>query len=483
MQNPPNSLFLLLLIFVVSFIGLDATTRSSRSSCNADTSYKMFGSATDYSQVGNATNFAEYLMSQCSPVGLWNLNRHGARYPSLGEMNEMNKWLPQLRDFITSWQNPSTSNDDDWVCNNDTEIISIWDSPFSDQSVVQMQMQLTARGRKQMRDFGYRMRLRLQSWMETLERRGEHLTRTNIVGTCKVRTRQSAEELTKGLFSPFVTQPPVKFPADCEQPDYLVSFLDHCDKYKQQVKNNATQCWESSEFEAQSVRLKLARDRFVSRLANNLPTTTSYETKMKMYEQVYRICQYRHLLDSTTSIWCKLLDQDMLEVDEYLQDIKNNCKYGYKHEITQLATCDLMGNLVETFRQLGSTSNSKTNLTPLISSFFGYSSTTLPFFASLGIGQSSKNFNLDNITAENVDRKYRSSRMDPMSGNLALILFKCDESDSGLSDYKIRAFLNENQIQLKGCTTMDCNLSEFLAFYSKIVNECGSTESACSVDL
>ena len=40
----------------------------------------------------------------------------------------------------------------------------------------------------------------------------------------------------------------------------------------------------------------------------------------------------------------------MLKAIEFREDIKYNCKYAYKYEISRLMTCDLIGNLVENLK-------------------------------------------------------------------------------------------------------------------------------------
>lgn len=66
-----------------------------------------------------------------------------------------------------------------------------------------------------------------------------------------------------------------------------------------------------------------------------------------LLEYALKMCQYEFLMDSTESIWCKFFDEKMLKTIAYRQDIKYNCKYGYRFEINKLMTCDLVNNLVE----------------------------------------------------------------------------------------------------------------------------------------
>ena len=46
----------------------------------------------------------------------------------------------------------------------------------------------------------------------------------------------------------------------------------------------------------------------------------------------------------------------------------------------------------------------------------------LPFFAVMGIGNNTNNFNFDNIVVENKNRSYKITKLDPMNSNIAFVL-------------------------------------------------------------
>ncbi len=59
------------------------------------------------------------------------------------------------------------------------------------------------------------------------------------------------------------------------------------------------------------------------------------------------MCQYDYLIDGSESIWCKFFDENILQTLTYREDIKYNCKYGYKHDISRQMTCDLVKELID----------------------------------------------------------------------------------------------------------------------------------------
>jgi hypothetical protein len=76
-----------------------------------------------------------------------------------------------------------------------------------------------------------------------------------------------------------------------------------------------------------------------------------YFFKEDTFEMVLKACQYQYLIDGTKSIWCKFFDEEMLKTLEYQEDIKYNCKYGYKHNISRDMACDLLKHLTTSLDQ------------------------------------------------------------------------------------------------------------------------------------
>jgi hypothetical protein len=190
-----------------------------------------------------------------------------------------------------------------------------------------------------------------------------------------------------------------------------------------------------------------------------------------------KLCQYEFLIDGTNSVWCRFFDSDILKLLEYREDIKYHCKYGYRHEISRLMTCDLVGNMVDSFNTIAR-SPKATNISK-INVYFSHSSTMLPFFAVMGIANNTNNFNFNNIVIENKNRTYKISKLDPMNSNIAFVLYNCEEDAD--SPYKVRAFHNENLIQLNGCSSTDCRFNEFSQFYTQFKTNCVSSKNVCQI--
>ena len=70
-----------------------------------------------------------------------------------------------------------------------------------------------------------------------------------------------------------------------------------------------------------------------------------------LFDLSLTVCHNDYLIDRTDSVWCKLFDNQTFKILEYREDIKYNCKYGYKHKISQDMTCDLVSNLLQSLQE------------------------------------------------------------------------------------------------------------------------------------
>jgi hypothetical protein len=146
-------------------------------------------------------------------------------------------------------------------------------------------------------------------------------------------------------------------------------------------------------------------------------------------------------------------------------------------------TCDLFKNLLDSLRTYKQGVEEFDLTAKKIQLLFTHSSTMISFYGALEIAKNASDFDEDTILTENKNRSYRISPLDPMNSNIAFILYKCFQFSNNqiVSKYCIRVFLNEKLIKLARCSSVNCDLNEFLSFYENFVNQCGSTEQACAV--
>ena len=192
------------------------------------------------------------------------------------------------------------------------------------------------------------------------------------------------------------------------------------------------------------------------------------------------MCQYEYVIDGTDSVWCKFFDTEWLKLVEYREDIKNNCRYGKRHEMNTLKECDLVKNALDSLKGFVTVYENDDENATKFHLLFSHSSTVTPFYTILGIGKDENDFNINDIFTENRNRKFRNTFIDPMNSNIALIAYRCDDpKNSAASKYLVRAFHNENLIKIEACKTVDCNMDELTTYFSRFVNSCGSSKNYC----
>jgi len=113
---------------------------------------------------------------------------------------------------------------------------------------------------------------------------------------------------------------------------------------------------------------------------------------------------------------------------------------------------------------------------------FTHQEDLFPTLAMLGIGQSEQNFNYSDVLTENKNRTFRSSQLTPMNANIAFVLYNCDSSAStNLPPYMLRVFHNEKLVKVNGCNSVDCDLNNFLKYYSFFKRICLSSKISCAL--
>jgi hypothetical protein len=234
-------------------------------------------------------------------------------------------------------------------------------------------------------------------------------------------------------------------------------------------------CPEQKQFDDDSKLYWAYRKIFASRVGVSDKKGDKLEDR---FDFALKMCQYEYIIDGTDSVWCKFFDRHWLQLVEYREDIKNNCRYGKRHAMNTLKECDLVKNAADNLRGFVRGYETSDASAKKIQLLFSHSSTVAPFYTILGLGVSADDFNLNDIYTENVNRKFRGSFLDPLNSNIAFVLYRSDDVNGG-NEYTIRVFLNENLVKIKPCKSTDCKLEELVDFLDEFVESCGSSKQYC----
>ena len=140
------------------------------------------------------------------------------------------------------------------------------------------------------------------------------------------------------------------------------------------------------------------------------------------------------------------------------------------YKITYESSCPLLRDILKSLQAKAGRNVSYEKYSALFRS--GHSDTLIPFYALLGI-YTNKIPLLSTNYIENKNRTFRVGCLCPFSGNLYFVLYKKDDGNNPISDYKIQLYVNERLTKIPGCkSSSDCDFSEFEKQYQSIVDNC-----------
>ncbi len=96
---------------------------------------------------------------------------------------------------------------------------------------------------------------------------------------------------------------------------------------------------------------------------------------------------------------------------------------------------------------------------------FGHSRSILPLYVRLGLFNDSNPLLADNYGIHH-NRHWQLAKINAFSSNVAFILYNCGQQ------YKVRTFINENEIHLPGCNDITCSLQELKTIWSDLIGQC-----------
>ena len=138
---------------------------------------------TGYTQIAKILPAASEIKgSQCEPLHLWTVVRHGTRYPSVKAINLMTNTLPGLRDKIVAAGK---------LCHQELRLLQDW-KVFLDES---LEKKLHEEGEREMMLLGHRLRQRLPDLLQQYEE-----TKFNMRTTRTQRCVASGHSFVTGVW-------------------------------------------------------------------------------------------------------------------------------------------------------------------------------------------------------------------------------------------------------------------------------------------
>ena len=378
-------------------------------------------------------------VTSCPAVHVTSVVRHGARYPGLGDIEDISEvhdklldaMKPDLKPELRQWVNRFPKNND---------------------------RELTTFGKEEQRNLGTRVATKLKTLLSA-----EDMSDLKIVVSSKKRAKQSADAFLKGFSSVVGQNISASWP-DMEVNNTLMRFYDLCKKYIDTVDDNDTSRHEFNTFlngpEVTEIKNKMAHS---FQLSGDV-------LEVEDVLLVYKICGYETATFGS-SPWCQLLDEDALEVLEYAGDLDHFNKNGYAHDITWQQACPLVSDMFSVMDHVIVEKNAGKSDYVVGQFAFGHAETVGPLVASLGLFKDSEPLRADNF-ARQTNRKFRSSEILPFSSNVMFVLYECMPDDKSKSEYFLKLFVNEVETLIPGCQTLHCPYDTVRERYQSQIDDC-----------
>lgn len=190
---------------------------------------------------------------------------------------------------------------------------------------------------------------------------------------------------------------------------------------------------------------------------------------------IYALCQFHTAIvrpvRQPTSVWCQMFSDEELQILEYADDLTIYWKDGYGYSLSLQLACPVLQDIISQFRVVATSDggNSGKDKWPIGLFHFTHSGLLMKLFAALGlfrdeVPQLSGNY------ANQTNRKWRTSYIDPFASNLQLVLFSCSAEKGTV--LQVAAYVQQQEVLLPNCTSFLCPLERFMDNYMHYMDIC-----------
>lgn len=420
-----------------------------------ETTETHFGTKTAYHF--NSSASLPKTPERCEPAHINMVIRHGSRYPSDGDREEIDELLTKLNE-IYSLSSPFRYQN----------LTIPWNKPAEWSNAEPSELSVTG----EIEQYGIAKRLRSRyTQIFVKEYWNKYYT---FVTRDKTRTAQSAMSFAFGLFEgqgPLASsnfQPVAITFSGREGNDKLLSSFDSCPRYEVDVEENGVA-------EVEKFKDGPELRNLTSRLEQKLRVTGKLSLTLDDVEKIFRLCAFG-IMNRRDNTWCALLDDEDMKILEYQGDLEAYYEHSYGNQLSYKIVCPLLSEMSQNLQDF---SKGKSEVRGVFR--FASSGTLISLLTLLGLYKDSEPLRADNYL-EQSKRRFKMSNLAPMSANVALILFECNSTGmAGKQHYKIQLSVNEKPVGLPCCHgNTTCTLDRFLSCYKDTVNSC-DFDAMCSL--
>ncbi|ETI33926.1 hypothetical protein F441_19279 [Phytophthora nicotianae CJ01A1] len=346
--------------------------------------------------------------------------RHGIRYPTGGNIKEINNLLEKLKPYQDS--------------------LPTWMKNYALPYNMSVAGELAVAGKHEISKLGTRARSKSGHEKPVIYLKEKYrITHTHIT-----RTRDSAIAFVGSFFENPEDVEYIEYPKD---KDVLLRFFDQCARYQREVKKNQTAQLQLHDFQKSSVLAKIAL--WLKYSLGLMQESIEFSSNDLM--AVQSACAFDIALYHHKHHWCSLMSMTFIHSLDYLDDLEQFYWIGGGYKINYEMAAVLLRELFSTMK--GRVNGSNTLVGNL---FFAHAETTLPLMTLMGYGD--RSLLLANSTDTEIKtRGFRTSILSPFAANIEFRLFK---RKSSVQEFYVQILVNERKAKIPGCGHVFCKLSE-----------------------
>ncbi|XP_078134832.1 multiple inositol polyphosphate phosphatase 1b [Sander vitreus] len=417
----------------------------------------FFGTKTRYEEVNpqllrdvfsvNRSVLRPPATERCTPVHLTAVIRHGSRYPTVKNIQR----IQRLSELVRREAAGGSGGAAQWL----HDIQNHWEMWYTED----MDGQLVMKGRDDLRWLARRLALLFPSLLSE-----ENVARVSLRSSSKHRCVSSVEAFQDGLQEHWRQHGHAAHTSEGryshQVDDELMRFFERCRGYVEGVEKNRTALLEVEKFK-HGKEMEAVRRRVAERLG--LP---QHRLTPDLVEAAFFLCSYELSIKSLHSPWCFLFDEDDAKVLEYKSDLKQYWKRSHGHMISGLSSCPLFHHVFRTLDKAGRPRRS-TDVPPEPASILvGHAETLLPLLSLLGLYKDQTPPTADNYRTQH-GRSFRSGLIVPYAANLVFVLYDCQRGP------RLQLLINESPVRFPGLETEDAPLyRDVRATYRHLLDDC-----------
>lgn len=412
--------------------------------------YLQFASKTSYKLMfNNPPPLAED--ESCTPAMIWQVMRHGTRYPMFVE-HAVLKRLMKIRDKILR-------NDKDFhnvgLCAQDLQNLKDWKFELQ----LNESNMLTSQGYEDMFSLAERLKSRFPDFFLG----GFSSQRFLVQQTNSKRTEQSAITFLKGLFGQDEQFPPTA------ANDYLLRGYMNCTTWKLDYATSE---------EIKKHKTNFATSKWMTKVISEVTRKLGFFFDLEIYHinAMYLMCSYdKAFKPNEVSPWCAVFTEEQLKILEYQEDMYYYYRHGYGMPINLKIACPLVRDLIT---RINETVENESNTTTQAVFYITHNGMFQRLLARLGIAHDPSPLTAE--YDEDETRHWRLSHTDPFGANLAVVLYKCNESTN--KTHRVKFFLNERYLPYEGCDNSSCSWTFIRDKFADIIDPSVCNLDDCNID-